>query len=86
MSSQMYYTCRQYLNRAVRVTTLDGRCYEGIIVDVDSEYLYLQMTSPVAASAPSLHSGGRVRISSPYPYLHCLRLLLFNEFAYGSGV
>lgn len=46
MSSQMYYTCRQYLNRAVRVTTLDGRCYEGIIVDVDSEYLYLQMTSP----------------------------------------
>lgn len=46
MSAYMYHTCRQYLNRAVGVTTIDGLYYEGVIVNVDNGYVYLQLNSP----------------------------------------
>ncbi|WP_152395533.1 hypothetical protein [Paenibacillus guangzhouensis] len=49
--------CHQYKNRSVRVETIDGRTFEGTIIDVDAGHLYLQ-TQP----------GRRTYYPSPYPY------------------
>lgn len=40
--NEMYHLCRQHMNRRVRIHTCDGRCYEGVIVNVDSNNVYLQ--------------------------------------------
>lgn len=38
--------CRECLNRPVRVETLDGQRYEGIITDLDQRNVYLSMAQP----------------------------------------
>lgn len=48
--------CHEYRNHAVRVETIDGRTFEGIIVEVDAGHLYLQITD---------HN--RVFFPQPYP-------------------
>ncbi|WP_028548097.1 hypothetical protein [Paenibacillus sp. UNC451MF] len=35
--------CNQYLQRPVRVQTIHGHTYDGVIVDTDGFHLYLQM-------------------------------------------
>jgi len=49
--------CHQYKNRAVHIETIDGRTFEGTIVDVDAGHLYLQTRSEQRAYYPY-----------PYPY------------------
>jgi hypothetical protein len=44
--------CHQYRNHAVRVETIDGRSFEGIIVEVDAGHLYLQVTDHNRAFFP----------------------------------
>lgn len=40
--SQTYYNCLHCMNKKVRVLTRDGRVYEGTIVNVDRENVYLK--------------------------------------------
>ncbi|MFC4597315.1 hypothetical protein [Cohnella hongkongensis] len=47
---EMYHVCRSYMNRRVRVQTNCGACYEGVIVDVDRENVYLRTSGGVRIS------------------------------------
>lgn len=38
---QAYSMCRQYVNQHVKVTTKDGKMYEGYIENVDQDHVYL---------------------------------------------
>jgi small nuclear ribonucleoprotein (snRNP)-like protein len=39
---EIYYQCQSCLNRRVRVYMASGQEYEGVLVNVDYQYLYLQ--------------------------------------------
>lgn len=43
---RVHHICGSYVNRLVRVRTLDGHIYEGIIIRCDSGHLYLRVTNP----------------------------------------
>ncbi|MFD0615979.1 acetyl-CoA acetyltransferase [Paenibacillus sp. GCM10027629] len=53
--------CHQYKNHAVHIETIDGRTFEGTIVDVDAGHLYLQTQSQQRAYYPYPYT-------QPYPY------------------
>ncbi|MNN81976.1 hypothetical protein D3C81_1988590 [compost metagenome] len=38
-----YCSCLRYMNKRVRIYTIDGNRYEGVIVDVDRNNVYLRM-------------------------------------------
>ncbi|WP_409346723.1 hypothetical protein [Paenibacillus sp. MBLB4367] len=48
--SEQYHVCRSYLNKRVAVYTTRGETHEGVIVNVDPQYVYLD-TSPRAETA-----------------------------------
>ncbi|WP_036635204.1 hypothetical protein [Paenibacillus massiliensis] len=56
---EAYYNCMQCMNKRVRVMTVQGQHYEGVIVNVDRENVYLQMDK---------EDKGRVNTSGFYPY------------------
>lgn len=39
---EAYYACSRYKNQKVRLLTMDGQRYEGVIVDVDRNNVYLK--------------------------------------------
>lgn len=39
---EAYYTCCRYKNKKVRLMTVHGQQYEGVIVDVDRNNVYLK--------------------------------------------
>src|SRR5437868_4254185 len=43
---QIHNICRLYVNREVRVETLDGHVVEGTIVNCDRTHLYLRVSNP----------------------------------------
>ncbi|WP_274648665.1 hypothetical protein [Paenibacillus humicola] len=43
---RMHQICRQYTGRLVRVETMDGDVFEGIIVHCDKGILYLRQPGP----------------------------------------
>jgi len=49
----MYQTCLAHMNRRVRVHTRCGECYEGVIVNVDNENVYLRTSEGAWISAKS---------------------------------
>jgi hypothetical protein len=44
---EMYHLCRSHMNRKVRIHTRCGECYEGVIVNVDWDNVYLRTSGPV---------------------------------------
>jgi small nuclear ribonucleoprotein (snRNP)-like protein len=40
--NERYYLCQSYLNRRVRVYMTSGQVYEGTLINVDYNCLYLQ--------------------------------------------
>ncbi|MCM2532156.1 hypothetical protein NDK43_06810 [Neobacillus pocheonensis] len=44
--------CRLYVNKEVRVETIDGHVYEGIIVNCDKGHLYLSVSNPNRVFTP----------------------------------
>lgn len=44
--NQVYQASRPYIQRPVRVQTLDGTTYEGMIVNLDQTHLYLSIPQP----------------------------------------
>jgi hypothetical protein len=52
-----YYTCLHCKNKKVRILTVDGQRYEGVIMDVDRNNVYLQT-----------EQRGNVQTSGFYPY------------------
>lgn len=56
--------CHQYRNHAVRVETIDGRSFEGVIVEIDAGHLYLQVSRQNRAFFPSPFTP----FPSPYPF------------------
>jgi small nuclear ribonucleoprotein (snRNP)-like protein len=42
---EIFHTCRNYMNRRVRVHMISGEIYEGTVVNVDPNYLYLDRAS-----------------------------------------
>lgn len=49
--SEMYHHCHRHMNRRVRVHDYFGRSYEGVIVNVDCDNVYLQTSGGVRTSA-----------------------------------
>ncbi|MDI4645864.1 hypothetical protein [Cohnella hashimotonis] len=43
---RIFQVSNSHLNRRVRVQTLDGHTYEGVIAHVDSGHVYLRIPSP----------------------------------------
>ncbi|GIP20701.1 MULTISPECIES: hypothetical protein [Paenibacillus] len=54
---EAYYNCLRNKNKKVRLLTMDGQQYQGTIVDVDYNNVYLRPDR-----------GGSVRTSAFYPY------------------
>ncbi|MGO4184993.1 hypothetical protein AB4Z17_27885 [Paenibacillus sp. TAF43_2] len=48
---EMYRFSRNNMNCRVRVRTRDGRCHEGVIVNVDRNNVYLRTSDRVRTSA-----------------------------------
>ncbi|WP_151735156.1 hypothetical protein [Paenibacillus tengchongensis] len=53
---EAYYNCLHCKNKRVRILTHDGKRYEGVIVDVDNQNVYLRTKG-----------NGKVRTSAFYP-------------------
>jgi len=50
---RIHRICNAHLHRSVRVQTLDGHTYEGVIVHTDKHHVYLKVaTSPADPSSP----------------------------------
>ncbi|AWB43229.1 hypothetical protein DCC85_02610 [Paenibacillus sp. CAA11] len=54
---EAYYNCLRCKNRKVRILTVDGKRYEGTIVDVDHQNVYLRQ-----------EGRQQVQTSAFYPY------------------
>ncbi|USB35008.1 hypothetical protein [Paenibacillus sp. YPG26] len=69
---EAYYNCLQCKNKKVRLLTVDGKHYQGTIVDVDRENVYLQQE----------RGGGSVRTSAftPYGYGYGNEILTLSLF------
>ncbi|MDR6882837.1 hypothetical protein [Bacillus sp. 3255] len=61
-----------YVGRTIRVTTLDGHTYEGVLVNVDGHHAYLQ-TTPMGP-----HHQGHRPVYTPAQYNQILTLVLFE--------
>ena len=38
---ELHYFCHSCVNRHVRVSTVDGRVYDGVLLHVDGDHIYL---------------------------------------------
>jgi small nuclear ribonucleoprotein (snRNP)-like protein len=47
---EMYHLCLKHVNRRVRVHTRCGQCYEGVVVNVDRDNVYLRTSEGVRTS------------------------------------
>lgn len=47
MREKMHHLCHKYMHRPVRIQTMDGMIYDGVIVNMDRGILYIQMQQPV---------------------------------------
>jgi hypothetical protein len=50
----LHNLCRLYVNKEVRVETIDGHVYEGTIVNYDKGHLYLSVSNPNRVYTPSI--------------------------------
>jgi small nuclear ribonucleoprotein (snRNP)-like protein len=48
--NEIYHACRSCLNRRIRVFMRSGEIYEGTVVNVDPNYLYLEGASASISS------------------------------------
>lgn len=44
--NRIHHICSTHVNRLVRIQTLDGHVYEGVIVRCDSGHVYLRVSHP----------------------------------------
>ncbi|MCE5171689.1 acetyl-CoA acetyltransferase [Paenibacillus profundus] len=44
---KVHHVCNMYKDRHVRVQTVDGQVYDGVISNVDRDYLYLHTQHPM---------------------------------------
>lgn len=75
---QLSMVCGQCLHRRVRVQTIDGEIYEGIILGADGCHLHL-LVGPEARSAQELGYGGQnARFFGPFGASSILTLVLYE--------
>ncbi|WP_010272900.1 hypothetical protein [Paenibacillus senegalensis] len=43
---QVYHASRPYIQKPVRIQTIDGTIYEGVLVNLDQTHLYLSIPQP----------------------------------------
>lgn len=43
---RIHHICNTHVNRLVRVQTMDGHVYQGVIVNCDSGHVYLRVSHP----------------------------------------
>lgn len=43
---RIHHICSSHVNRLVRIQTIDGHVYEGVIVHCDSGHIYLRVSRP----------------------------------------
>ncbi|MGF9714897.1 MULTISPECIES: hypothetical protein [Paenibacillus] len=55
---KLLHVCSQHVHKPVRVQTVHGQTFDGIIVHVDNHHLYLQ----------TLPGHSRALLPGPYPY------------------
>jgi hypothetical protein len=55
---EMYHFCRRNMNCRVRVQTRDGKCFEGVIVNVDNDNVYFRRSDGVRTSWYGFGFGG----------------------------
>ncbi|WP_028548593.1 hypothetical protein [Paenibacillus sp. UNC451MF] len=49
-----YRICKQYMQQNVRITTVQGITYEGTIVNVDHQNVYIQALRPTGRNKASI--------------------------------
>jgi hypothetical protein len=59
----MYHFCRKNMNCRVRVQTRNGECFEGVIVNVDSNNVYFRRPDGVRISGWFGFGGGIFALS-----------------------
>lgn len=64
---KIHQVCRPHLQRPVRVETIHGEVFEGMIVNIDNKHLYLQ-PSVGAAESMGPACGNDMRQAYPGPY------------------
>ncbi|MCD9021309.1 hypothetical protein [Cohnella silvisoli] len=47
---EMYQLCTKHMNRRVRIQTRCGECYEGVLVNVDRNNVYLRTSGDLRIS------------------------------------
>lgn len=66
-SRKNYNTCKKYMNRHVRITTVQGKTYEGKIVKLNNHKVYIQAVRPTGRNKATV---------SFFPFI--LPLVLFD--------
>ncbi|XID92984.1 hypothetical protein ACF3MZ_00140 [Paenibacillaceae bacterium WGS1546] len=59
----MYQLCMSHLNRTVRIHTHCGECYEGVIVGVDRENVYLRPLGGAWLAGKKGKKSGKAKVS-----------------------
>ncbi|WP_409340382.1 hypothetical protein [Paenibacillus sp. MBLB4367] len=72
---ERYHTCNRYMNRRVSVITVDGRRHEGVIVGVDEQNVYLDMSESPDYRAETLSTKRKKAKTSGFGY----------GYGYGNG-
>jgi hypothetical protein len=55
--NEMYHLCMRHMNCRVRVHNCYGQCFEGVIVDVDRNNVYLRTSDGIRISGKAHISG-----------------------------
>ncbi|MDY8022983.1 hypothetical protein [Paenibacillus polymyxa] len=70
----LHYQLSPYINHTVRVQTMDHHVYEGTIVHIDADHLYLRVPQPYHSPSPGIPTPYR-----SYAYNNViLPLVLYN--------
>lgn len=64
-----YYNCLRCKNKKVRILTIHGQQYEGVITDVDANNVYLRT-----------ERNGQIKTSAFYPYGYGNQILTLSLF------
>ncbi|WP_410510968.1 hypothetical protein PaeBR_12640 [Paenibacillus sp. BR2-3] len=68
---EAYYNCLHCKNKKVRILTVDGKQYEGVVMDVDLNNVYLKTEQKRTVQTSAFY---------PYPYPYGNQILTLSLF------
>ncbi|MCL6458893.1 MAG: hypothetical protein K6T85_12875 [Gorillibacterium sp.] len=77
---EMYNLCMRHMRCNVRVHTCYGQCYEGVIVNVDSDNVYLRPLGGASISGKASISDNKAQTSGWYGFGYGDEILTLSLF------